>query len=61
MYELHSNYGAASFETENDAVKALFLLAPYHDIEIDEKKVRSDLKENAYYESFPLSLIRTGE
>lgn len=61
MYELHSNYGSALFETENDALNALFLLAQYHHIKIDEKKVRSDLKENAYYECFPLSLISTGE
>lgn len=39
-YQVHSNYGAAIFTNEDDAIAALWLLGPYHDIEIDRKTVK---------------------
>lgn len=58
MFEVHSNYGAVQFETREDAIGALVLLAPYHSLKIDEDKAREELERKAYFESFPLAVIK---
>ncbi len=59
MFEVHSDYGAAQFETEMDAISALILLASYHSIEIDKDQVREELDRTAYFERLPLAVIRS--
>jgi len=58
MYEVHSNYGCAIFSNENDAINALWLLGAYHNIEIDNEKVKTALSKKSFYEAFPLSIIK---
>lgn len=57
MYEVHSNFGCAQFETERDALSALFLLCAYHNVNPDYEKARKALHDDSYYENFPLSII----
>ncbi len=59
MFEVNSNHGGALFTNEDDAINALFLVALYHDIEINEEKVRRELDRNFFYEVSPLSIVRT--
>ena len=59
MFEVNSNHGGALFTNEDDAINALFLVALYHDIEINEEKVRRELDRNFFYEVFPLSIAKT--
>ena len=58
MYEVHSDYGAAQFENEHDAIQALWLLGAYHGIKINGSKVKERLDRKAFYEAFPLSIIK---
>lgn len=58
MYEVHGNYGGASFKDEDDAINALWLLGAYHNVEINIKEVKQVLNEESYYESFPLAIIK---
>lgn len=58
MFEVNSNYGSALFTNEGDAINALFLLALYHDIQINEERVRYELNKNFFYEVFPLSISK---
>lgn len=57
-FEVHSNYGGALFVNEDDAIKALWLLGPYHDIEIECEAVKRALERDGYFEAFPLSIIK---
>ena len=57
-YQVHSNYAAAIFTNEDDAIAALWLLGPYHDIEIDRKTVKKALEHTGYYEALSLSIIK---
>lgn len=59
MFEVNSNHGGALFTNEDDAINAFFLLSLYHDIEINEEKIRRALDKNFFYEVFPLSISRT--
>lgn len=59
MFEINSNHGSALFINEDDAINALFLLALYHDIQINEERVRRELDRNFFYEVFPLSITKT--
>lgn len=54
MYEVYSNYGSALFETENDAINALFLLGHYHGININHDEVKTALEKSGMFEIFPL-------
>ncbi len=56
MYEVIGNYGAATFETQDDAINALFLLGGYHDVGIDAEKIKSELRKYGFYEHFPLAI-----
>lgn len=58
MYEIHCDFGAASFNNEDDAISALWLLGKYHNIEIDFKTVKEGLENKAFYEKFPLPIIK---
>lgn len=58
MFEVVSNHGSALFTSENDAINALFLLALYHDIQINEEKVMHELDKNSFFEVFPLSISK---
>lgn len=58
-YEVHSNDKCALFSSERDAINALWLLAGYHDIKIDENAVKKVLDKEAYYEAWPLSIIKS--
>lgn len=57
-YEVHGNHGGALFKNEEDAVSALWLLGQYHGIEIDRMRVIRALEREAFYEAFPLSIIK---
>lgn len=57
-YEVHSNYGGATFKNEDDAITALWLLGAYHDIEIERERVKKALERDCYFEAFPLSIIK---
>lgn len=59
MFEVNSIHGGALFSNENDAINALFLLSLYHDIELNEEKVRRELDRNFFYEVSSLSITRT--
>lgn len=59
MFEVNSIHGGALFTNKNDAINALFLLSLYHDIELNEEKVRRELDRNFFYEVSPLSITRT--
>ncbi|MCI9595622.1 MAG: hypothetical protein HFG51_16250 [Lachnospiraceae bacterium] len=59
MFEVNSIHGGALFTNENDAINALFLLSLYHDIELNEEKVRRELDRNFFYEVSSLSITRT--
>ena len=54
MYEVYSNYGSALFETENDAINALFLLGHYHEIDINHDEAKTVLEKSGRFEVFPL-------
>lgn len=56
-YDVHCAYGAASFENEHDAIKALWLLGKYHSMEIDMEAVKQGLEKEGYYMQIPLSVI----
>lgn len=56
MYEVTSNYGGAVIEGLENAINTLWLLAPYHNKEIDCDKVKKALEKEGYYEDFPLSV-----
>lgn len=58
QYEVHSDYGCALFSTEQDAVNATLLLAPYHGIRINSDDVKERLREDGYFEAFPLAIIK---
>ena len=57
-YEVHSNYGGATFKNEYDAITALWLLGAYHDVEIEREEVKKALERDCYFETFPLSIIK---
>lgn len=57
-YEVHSNYGGATFKNEDDAITALWLLGAYHEIEIERETVKNALERDCYFEAFPLSIIK---
>lgn len=57
-YEVHSNYGGATFKNEDDAITALWLLGAYHDVEIEREEVKKTLERDCYFETFPLSIIK---
>lgn len=59
MFEVNSIHGGALFSNENDAINALFLLSLYHDIELNEEKVRRELDRNFFYEVSSLSITKT--
>ncbi len=59
MFEVNSIHGGALFTNENDAINALFLLSLYHDIELNEEKVRRELDRNFFYEVSSLSITKT--
>lgn len=58
-YEVHSDYAAAQFKNEDDAVNALWMLGFYHGFELDKDMVRKKLDKECFYECFPLSIIKT--
>lgn len=58
MYEVHSNYGGALFETEEDALNALFLLSAYHNLEFKREDVKEALGRKGYYENSQLSVVK---
>lgn len=58
MYEVHSNYGGIGFTNEDDAINALWLLAPYHCLEINHDVVKNALNKSGYYEIGILSIIK---
>lgn len=57
-YEVHSNFGSALFESENDAISALWLLGSYHDIEINRDNIKRALEKEGYFEAFPLAITK---
>ena len=57
-YEVHSNYGGATFKNEDDAITALWLLGAYHDVVIEREEVKKALEMDCYFEAFPLSIIK---
>ena len=57
-YEVHSNYGGATFESEDDAITALWLIGAYHEIEIEREIVKKALEKDNYFEAFPLSIVK---
>ena len=59
MFEVPSIHGGALFTNANDAINALFLLSLYHDIELNEEKVRRELDRNFFYEVSSLSITKT--
>ena len=61
MFEVSDGRGTAFFETENDAINALWLLGLYHDAKIDRDQVKRYLKKGGYFDLFPLSITKYGE
>lgn len=57
-YEFHTNCGVAVFKEEHDVIKALFLVAQYEELEVNYDEVSASLRENAYYEKFPLVIVK---
>lgn len=55
-YYVESAWGSAIFENRMDAIQAMMLLAPYHDLEIDPEKARRQVAKGEKYEIGPLSV-----
>lgn len=49
-FEVNSNYGGAPFETQKDAINALFLLSHYHNVDINREEIKKALEEKGFYE-----------
>lgn len=61
MFEVSDGRGTAFFETENDAINALWLLGSCHDMRIDREQVKRYLGKCGYFDLFPLSITKYGE
>lgn len=61
MFEVSDGRATAFFETQNDAINALWLLALYHDVTIDRDQVNRILNKGGYFDLFPLSITKYGE
>lgn len=55
-YEVTSNYGSCIFQSKEDAVSALWLLALYHGYDLRREDVIGELGRVGYYGIFPLSI-----
>lgn len=62
MYELHTKFGAGTFETAQDVLNALSLLLPYADISFNDpdffsekesilQRAEEQLEQDAFWES----------
>lgn len=58
LYQVHSSFGCSTFSTETDGIKAFWLLAPYHDIHVDEQAIKRALEKEGFYEAYPLSIVK---
>lgn len=57
-YNVQSDYGECMFSHEEDAIQALVLMAPYHNMNIYPEVVKARLDAVGMYEKFPLAIKR---
>lgn len=58
MFEVSDGRASAFFETENDAINALWMLGFYHEAKIDREQVERYLRKGGYFDLFPLSITK---
>lgn len=58
-YEFLADINGATFNDLDDVVRALFMVAPYLEIEVEMDQVKRTLEEEGFWEEFPLSITRT--
>ncbi len=53
-YQVSSYFGRGIYENEHDAILAVYMLAPYHNMEILMEEVKVYLDMYGYYDAYPI-------
>lgn len=61
VYHVTGDHGSYVFYSQQDAIQAINMLAPYHDLILDEEMIKRQLEKIGYYEKWPLSIQRVQE